>query len=138
MLVDEQNKTSILSLANAEHKLNTQITMLLYLFASYKTTPKEALQLHLALSQRLEMVSTKIASNAAYKFLVIPFLIDFWKKIINDKRSEYFQYDFLVSNGFSKINTTTILSRPKALFEILCYHLEIEPRETERKWFENK
>jgi hypothetical protein len=111
---------------------------LLYLFASFRSTPKEALILHLALIQRLEMISTKIASNSAYKFIVIPFLLDFWNKIISDNESSFFQYNFLVSKGIPKIILTKILSRPKALFEILCYHLEVEPSESQRSWFENK
>jgi hypothetical protein len=138
ILIDEQNSASILGLIKADHKLYTQINLLLYLFASFRSTPKEALILHLALIQRLEMISTKIASNSAYKFIVIPFLLDFWNKIISDNESSFFQYNFLVSKGIPKIILTKILSRPKALFEILCYHLEVEPSESQRSWFENK
>lgn len=139
LLLDEQNSTSIISLANSNHKLNAPITLLLYLFASYKTPIKEALLLHLSLCQRLEMISTNIATNSvAYKFLVIPFLLDFWKKNISNNKSAFFDYDFLKSKGIPKVHSTKILTRPKALFEILSYHLEVEPRDSERIWFENK
>ena len=138
LLITDRNSKEILNLANLDHDLNTQISLLLYLFASCKTTPKEALSLHLALIQRLEMISTKISSNAAYKFLVIPFLLDFWKEIIKNNKSAFFEYDYLVSKGLRKVSSTKILLVPKTLFEILTHHLEIEPSDLQRRWFENK
>ena len=78
LLISAENSADdIVNLSVPNHKLSTQINLLLYLIASFKADSKKALQLHLALMQHLEMFSTKISSKTSYKFLVIPFIFDF-------------------------------------------------------------
>ncbi|WP_276501350.1 hypothetical protein [Terrimonas pollutisoli] len=137
LMDDEKSADDILLLHNESIKLATQLRLLLYLIASFKSDAKKTLQLHLALIQRLEMISTKVAAESAYKFMVEPFLIDFWNAKMQEQAHEFFQYDFLMAKGIPTIHKAGPDKKLKKLFRILCYHLEIEPDTKIEDWLNN-
>ena len=133
----EEGKTDndILVLANTQIELSTQLSVLIYLIASFKCETLKSLQLHLALISRLEMVSIKfVPSQSAYKFVVIPFFETFWKMKIETCRGDFFQYSFMVGKGLPKYHNLDAPFKLRELFKILCYHLEYEPNEKEEQW----
>jgi hypothetical protein len=136
LLDDKKTAEEILELHATQAENKTQFSVLLYLIASLKSNNLRAFQLHIALIARLEMISTKVvATEAPYKFLVVPFFEDFWQDRIQKNPTEFFEYSFLLKKGILKFQNKDPRVKLRKMFQVLAYHLHYDMSEKEEEWY---
>lgn len=138
-LVDEgKDVDEIIDLVPKVGDFSNPLKLLIYLITSIKADTKHAFQLHFALIGRLENMSHKVAGTANYRFIVIPFMIDFWTQRIRDDKISFEEYNFLIEKGVSDVENADPLKKMRKLFSVLAYHLNHDTNDEEQKWLESE
>jgi len=134
-LADKFDPTDIEKRANEfKGSDDVSVKMIGYLLASAQSEPKEALRLQSACIKQLETyISTILGSG---KFLLIPFLENFWFTKHKNETNKFTDKDFWVSSSLPYYNKGTISQKPKFLFKILFHHLNMNMPNWMEEWID--
>jgi hypothetical protein len=113
-----------------------QVMMVGYIMYSLNSNAAEAAELQLALMERIEKFHSKNFVGL-YKFMIIPFLEDFWIKKFDTHKREFSDNAFWLDRSVPSFKNVPASEKLRKIFRTLRHHLPLKTTTNHDNWIDS-